>query len=178
MTTETPEVTRPPIEVPTSWDNNRDEIFGRYLLYFEAFDVALGPPFADPDDPISRPVLEDVLIPEMLADVVATIDSFQEDDVVVVRADDSIDEHILRLPKVQSLGKEEGHKVLIQDCWIQDYMTQTSEGSYLESIKNLRLFNATMEVVDGKWKVRSNIPQEPGDVGYDWCEVVAAEKYG
>jgi hypothetical protein len=176
-TTEPPDVTRPSIEVPTSWNNNRDEIFGRYLLYFEAFDAALGPPFADPDDPATRSILEDVLKPDAFADALATIESFQERDLVVVRDEDTIDEHVLRIPKVQPLGKEEGRKVLIQDCWIRDYETYTPEGSFIESFDDLLLFNATMEVVDGEWKVRSNIKQEPGDVGYDWCELVAADKY-
>jgi hypothetical protein len=176
VTTETPDVTRPSIEVPTSWGNDRDEIFGRYLLYFEAFDAALGPPSADPDDLVTRSVLEDVLKPDAFADAVATIESFQERDIVVVRDEESIDEHILRIPKVQPLGKQEGRKVLIQDCWIRDYDTYTPEGSFIESFGSFRLFNATMEVAGGKWQILANVEQGPDDVGYDWCEEVASQK--
>jgi hypothetical protein len=175
-TTETPDVTRPSIEVPTSWGNDRDEIFGRYLLYWAALDAAVGAPFADPNDPTTRPILEDVLKPGMLEDILETVREYQDEDRIVVWPEDSIEEHILRIPKVQPLGKEEGRKVLIQDCWIVDYDYYLTDGTFDESDDGFQLFNATMEVVGGKWQILANVEQGPDDVGYDWCEEVASQK--
>jgi len=42
---------RPELEIPTEWDSDLDEIYGRYLLYWEALYGAIGPPFAEPEYP-------------------------------------------------------------------------------------------------------------------------------
>jgi hypothetical protein len=175
-TIETPDATRPSIEVPTSWDNDRDEIFGRYLLFWDALYASLGPPYADPDDPHTRPILEDVLTPEMLGETLEDLQRFQDESRVVVRADDSIEEHVLRVPKVQSLSKDEGHRVLIQDCWIVDFDWYGTDGTFIESDEGFQLFNATLKVVGGEWQLLVNLEQEPDDVGYDWCQAVASDK--
>jgi hypothetical protein len=113
----------------------------------------------------------------MLEDVLATIQSYDDGGWIVVIPDESIEEHILRIPKAQPLSKEEGRKVLIQDCWIKDHEIRIEETNEVaDESRGFRLFNATMEVVGGQWKVRSNIPQEPDDVGYDWCQAVASDK--
>ena len=168
-TTEAPEVTRPTVVVPTEWEGDREEIFGRYLLFWEALDAAVAPPEADPDFAL----LGDLLIPEMEADTRDSIQRFKDGDRVIVFPEDSIEEHVLRLPNIDTLAKSEGHRILVQDCWVQDNELRRTDGTLDEVRQGFGVFNATMEVVDGEWLVHSNIEQSEGDIGWDTCEQYA-----
>ena len=168
-TTEAPEVTRPTVVVPTEWEGDREEIFGRYLLYWEALDAALAPPEADPDFPL----LADLLGPEMESDIRGEIQEFTDGDWVKVLPENSTEEHVLRLPNISTLAKTEGNKVLVQDCWVMDSELRMTDGVLDQVRDGFTVLNATLEVLDGEWIVITTIEQSEGDLGWETCEQYA-----
>ena len=161
---ETP-VTKPDLEIPTEWDSDLDEIFGRYLLYWDAEQIALGPPEADPD----YPPLRHLLTENALVDVVARVQEYQDFGVISVVPGDSINEHIVRLPNPSVLTKDEGREVILQDCWVQDTEQRSLEGELTDAAFQSVLFNVTMRVVDGEWRVAASIRASEDSSGYREC---------
>ncbi len=85
---------KPDLDIPTEWDSDLDEIFGRYQLYWEAFYIAAGPPVPDID---YAPLLE-LTAPEAIDDLGEDFEVYEDDEVVLVLPEDSISQHVLRLP--------------------------------------------------------------------------------
>ncbi|MGI9614343.1 MAG: hypothetical protein ACR2QO_15640, partial [Acidimicrobiales bacterium] len=165
----TPAVTtadgKPVLEIPTEWESDLDEIFGRYLLYWEAEQIALGPPKADPD----YPPLRSLLSHEVLAEVVERIESYRDFDVVSVVPPQSIDRHFVRLPNPSVLAKDEGREVIIQDCYVQDTEQRDLDGNVTEAVRKSVLFNVFMRVNGGEWRVASVTPASEQSSGYREC---------
>ena len=167
-TTETPPETsdtKPDLEIPTEWESDLDEIFGRYLLYWDVYKVAIGPPRADPQ----YPLLAEMLTEEAFVDIAATIQEYRDFDVVSVVPEGSINEHILRLPNPSLLAKAEGAEVVIQDCWVQDTEQRSIDGELVEAAFQSVLFNVTMRVVDGEWRVAASTRASEESSGYQEC---------
>lgn len=162
--TTTPD-TKPELEIPTEWESDLDEIFGRYLLYWEAEAIAIGPPAADP----SYPPLRELLTEGFLADIGQQMQEYQDANVVSVIPEGSINEHIVRLPSPSVLDKSEGREVVIQDCWVQDTEQQRLDGEITQTVLQSVLFNVTMRVVDDEWRVAASIRASEQSSGYQEC---------
>ncbi|MEM9655443.1 MAG: hypothetical protein AAGA65_25355 [Actinomycetota bacterium] len=163
-TTTTEDTVRPELD-PDNWTSDLDEIFGRYLLYWQALQEAFAPPAANPDyEP-----LVGLVGTEMLADVRGNIATYRDADEVLVIPEGSLDEHVLRLPRPVSLSKTEGAEVVIQDCWVADQRVETPTGELVDELDFPTVFNATMRVIDGEWRVFANGVAEDGSDGWDEC---------
>ncbi|MEM7325132.1 MAG: hypothetical protein AAF531_18730 [Actinomycetota bacterium] len=169
-TTTTEDTVRPELD-PDNWTSDLDEIFGRYLLYWQALDEAYARPEADPDNKD----LADLVGAEALVDVRADIDQgYLQGGLVLVIADDSLEEHVLRLPRPTSLTKTEGNEVIIQDCWIADRTKETLDGEIIETWSFPTVFNVTMQVIDSEWRVFASVTAEDGSDGWDECNAYFA----
>ncbi len=158
------EVARPELD-PANWQTESDEIFGRYLLYWQAIDEAYGPPKADPD----LPALDELARPEALAEIRENIQAFQDFGELIVVPEDSVEDHILWIPDVVPLDKTEGNEVVIQDCWLQDNVRQTEAGEVLEETFKNQLLNVTMQVIDGEWRLFASVTASDESTGWDEC---------
>ena len=56
------------------------------------------------------------------------LSEFAADGLVLVVPERSVTEHLIRIPNATLLTKEEGAEVIIQDCWIDDFVQQTVDG--------------------------------------------------
>lgn len=163
-TTAEPTTTIQPELDPANWDSDLDEIFGRYLLYWQALDAAYAE--ADPESS----ALADLIGSAALVDVQADIEqNYLSTGHVLVISDDSAEEHVLRLPRPMALDKTEGNEVIIQDCWVADRTKQTSDGGVVETWSFPTVFNATMKVIDGHWRVFASVTAADGSDGWDEC---------
>ena len=155
---------RPELD-PANWETDLDEIFGRYLLYLEAIDTAYGPPSVD----ANYAPLADLAGSEAMADITADIETYQSAGHVLVVADDSMESNDLRLPRPTSLDKIEGNEVVIQDCWIADRTKETVGGEVVETWSFPTVFNVTMKVIDGEWRVFASVVAADESDGWDEC---------
>ncbi|MGH1491521.1 MAG: hypothetical protein ACRBK7_19330 [Acidimicrobiales bacterium] len=157
---------RPELEVQTEWETDLDEIFGRYLMYWEALYNAGGPPEADPD---YQPLL-DLLDPGVVSSVLSQVQGLAEADSVIFRPEGSLDDHGLRLPNPSVLEKTEGNRVVIQDCWIRDDVIEHLDGSDRTEYFMTVLWNVDMIVVDGEWKYFAAVEADDRSDGYQECQ--------
>ena len=158
---------RPELEIQTEWESDLDEIFGRYLMYWEALYNALGPPRADPN---YQPLLELLGTDVAVEDVQAQVQGFQDRNEVVIRTENSLDDHGLRLPNPSVLEKTEGNLVVIQDCWIRDDVTRFLDGKPSDEAFSTVLWNVTMVVDDGEWKYLGAAEADERSDGYQECQ--------
>lgn len=156
---------RPEVKIPDSWPSDVDELFGRYWLYWEAFAAAHAPPNADPGFEQLR-LLSTEENWESLQD---QLRGFAEDRLVLVLPPNSVTEHLIRLPNASPLEKAEGAEVMIQDCWIDDFVQQTLDGAVVASTKEAKLMNVNMKVVDGQWRVDGVARATTESDGYEQC---------
>lgn len=171
-TTTEPTTTVQPELDPANWNSDLDEIFGRYLLFWQAYDAAYAPPEANPD----YPPLAELAGEEALADFRSDIEqNYASAGHVLVIAEDSIEEHVLRLPRPVDLDKTEGNEVIIQDCWVADRTKETLDGEVLETWSFPTVFNATMRVIDGEWRVFANVTAADGSDGWEECNSYFAD---
>ncbi len=150
---------------PANWQTESDELFGRYLMYTAALEEAYGLPAADPD----RVDFDALAGSEAAEDVRADIGSFRDTGRVLVVEPDSADEHVVWMPSEVPVDKSEGNEVEIQDCWILDQSVQTLEGEVMNSFFTPALYDVTMKVVDGEWKVWAWASATADSAGWDWC---------
>ncbi|MGB5756444.1 MAG: hypothetical protein WBM50_05975 [Acidimicrobiales bacterium] len=156
---------RPEVRIPDGWDSDVEEVYGRYWLYWEAFAAAHAPPNADP----SFEPLRELSTPDNWRSLQADIRSFAEDGLVLVLPENSITEHLIRIPNASVLAKDEGADVVLQDCWIDDFVQQTVDGRVVAETKEARLMNVTMKVTDGEWRVDGVARATPESDGYEQC---------
>ncbi len=157
---------RPEVVIPTSWDNEVEELYGRYWLYWDAFAAAHAPPNADPlFDPLRSLSTDENW--DSLNDQLAM---FASDGLVLVLPKNSITEHLVRLPNASVLSKEEGAEVILQDCWIDDFVQQTVDGTVLSETREAKLMNVVMRVVNGEWRVDGVARATAESDGFEQCE--------
>ncbi len=167
-TTTTTIPVRPVVSIPESWPSDVDELFGRYWLYWEAFAAAHAPPYADP----SFEQLRQLSTEENWRSLQEQLSGFAEDGLVLVLPPGSVTEHLIRLPNAEVLDKSEGVEVLIQDCWIDDFVQQTVDGAVVEVTKEAKLMNVSLKVVDGQWRVDGVARASSESDGYEQCEAL------
>lgn len=155
---------KPILEIPTEWDSELDEIFGRYLLYWDALAIAFGPPEADFD----YPPLEELAEPEALDDLEQQLRESRDSGQVLVETDTATD-HIPRLPNPSVLSKTEGNEVVIQDCFIDGRVLKTVGGEVIDDQVVAKLMNVKMEVLGGEWRVGAVREASPESDGYEEC---------
>lgn len=159
---------RPVVSIPDTWPSDVDELFGRYWLYWEAFAAAHAPPYADP----SFDQLRQLSTEENWRSLESQLNGFADDGLVLVLPPDSITEHLIRVPNAELLEKVEGAEVLIQDCWLDDFVQQTLEGEVVETTKEAKLMNVSLKVVDGQWRVDGVARATADSDGYEQCEAL------
>ncbi|MEM9655386.1 MAG: hypothetical protein AAGA65_25060 [Actinomycetota bacterium] len=164
---DSPEIAvRPEVEIPTAWDSQIEALFGRYWLYWEAFAAAYGPPNADPE----FGPLRDLSTPDNWDSLQQQLQGFVEDGLVLVLPDRSVTEHLIRLPDTAVLDSAEGAEVVLQDCWIDDFIQQTVAGEVIAETGEAKLMNVTMMMLDGDWRVAGVTRAAPDADGYDQCQ--------
>ena len=156
---------RPTVEIPDDWPSAVEAVYGRYWLYWEAFEAAHGPPIADPDyEP-----LQELSTEENWESLHEQLKTFAEDGVILTLPDPSDTEHLIRIPNTSVLTEEEGAEVILQDCWIDDFIQQTLDGQVLAEGKEAKLMNVTMRVVDGEWRVDGIARATTESDGFEQC---------
>lgn len=150
---------------PAGWENEVDEIVGRYLLMWSGLNEAYGPPTADPIVPLA----EEIGSEEFYAGVQQELAGYQDLGQVFLIADDSLEDHILLLPDWMPDEKSEGAVVTMQDCWIQDNTLQTEDGQVVETFFQAELLDVEMEVMFGEWRVVSNDSAAADSSGWAEC---------
>jgi hypothetical protein len=157
--------TRPDVVIPATWPSAVDELYGRYWLYWEAFAAAHGPPWADPAYEPLRSLSTDT----NWASLTEQLGEFSDDGLVLVLPPDSITQHMIRLPGTEVLTKEEGHELILQDCWIDDFIQRTVDGDVVSEAREAKLMNVVMRVVDGEWRVDGIQRADQESDGYEQC---------
>jgi len=161
-----PEFVRPVVEIPAEWDSAIEAVYGRYWLYWEAFAAAHGPPHADPDyEP-----LRELSTEENWRSLREQLEDFAADGVLLTLPEPSATEHMIRIPNASVLTEEEGAEVILQDCWIDDFVQQTVDGAVIVEGKEAKLMNVVMTVVDGEWRVDGVSRATTESDGYEQCE--------
>lgn len=155
---------KPDLEIPTEWESDLDEIYGRYLLYWDALGIAMGPPAPDPDYPPLAELAEAALYEELQGQIEERRDSGR----VVLEGPDT--DHGLRLPNPAVLTKTEGNEVIIQDCFIDGRIVQTLDGEILDDSVVPKLTNVNLKVIDGEWRVPAVVEALPESSGYQECK--------
>jgi hypothetical protein len=161
---------RPVVEIPAEWDSAIEAVYGRYWLYWEAFAAAHGPPHADPDYGPLRELSTD----KNWSSLQRQLQAFADDGLLLALPEPSATEHMIRIPNTSVLTQEEGAEVILQDCWIDDFVQQTVDGVVVDEGKEAKLMNVVMTVVDGEWRVdgvsRATIESD----GYEQCETLVS----
>ncbi len=161
---------RPDVEIPTTWPSDIEELYGRYWLYWEAFAAAFGPPAVDPE----FGPLEELSSPANWESLREQLAGFESDQVVLVLPEPSASEHLLHLAGAAVLDKAEGDEVVIQDCWIDDFVQVTTDGEVIGEADTATLMNVSMKVVDGEWRVNGISQSSAETEGYDQCASYAS----
>lgn len=156
---------RPEVVIPSSWDSEIEAVFGRYWLYWEAFAAAHALPGADP----SFGPLQELSTEENWDSLQEQLRGFAADGLVLTLPDRTVTEHLIRLPNTAVVAGEEGEEVVIQDCWINDFVQQTLTGDVVEAASEAKLMNVTMIKSDGQWRVAGVTRAAPDTDGYDQC---------
>lgn len=144
-----PEPIRPVVEIPDEWNSEIEAVYGRYWLYWDAFAAAHGPPGADP----TYGPLQELSTPTNWASLQEQLNSFARDGLVLELPEASITEHLLRLPDAAVLTGDEGEEVILQDCWIDDFVQRTLDGRVVAEAREAKLMNVVMRVQGGQWRV-------------------------
>jgi hypothetical protein len=155
---------KPILEIPTEWDSDLDEIFGRYLLYWEALAIAAGPPEASPE----YAALAELVDPADLAELKEQLEANLEAGHVYMEGDTGT-EHVPRLPNPSVLSKTEGNEITIQDCFVDARALVNVDGDVLDDEVVVSLLNVKMIVVDGEWRVSGIRDASPESDGYREC---------
>ncbi|MGH1489757.1 MAG: hypothetical protein ACRBK7_10235 [Acidimicrobiales bacterium] len=161
---------RPEVVFPSSWPSEVEELLGRYRLYWEAFAAAHALPNADP----SFEQLRLLSTEENWRSLQTQLSGFADDGLVLVLPPNSIAEHLLRIPNASVLEKVEGAEVLIQDCWIDDFIQQTVDGRVVAETKEAKLMNASLKFEDGEWRVDGVARATSESDGYEQCEALVS----
>ncbi len=165
VVTAQPEPVRPEVVIPAGWPSEIEAVYGRYWLYWEAFAAAHGPPGADP----AFAPLRELSTPGNWSSLEAQLQAFADDGLILERPEPSITEHLLRLPGTALLTGDEGEEVVLQDCWIDDFVQRTLDGTVVAEANEAKLMNVTMRVVDGEWRV-DGVTRAPADSdGVEQC---------
>lgn len=162
---------RPEVVIPSSWDSPIEEVYGRYWLYWEAFAAAHAPPNADP----TFQPLRELSTEENWESVQAQLSAFAQDGLVLVLPENSKSEHLIRLPNATVLTREEGAEVVLQDCWIDDFVQQTVDRQVLLETEEAKLMNVTMRVVDGQWRVDGVARATAESDGFEQCVTLVSQ---
>lgn len=156
---------RPVVEIPDEWPSEIEALYGRYWLYWEAFAAAHGPPEADP----TYAPLEALSTPTNWTSLEGQLASFADDGLVLELPPGSISEHLLRLPDAAILTGAEGEEVVLQDCWIDDFIQRTVDGDVVSEASEAKLMNVVMRVVDGEWRVDGVTRASDASDGIEQC---------
>ena len=156
---------RPDVAVPDSWPSEIEALYGRYWLYWEAFGVAFGPPHADPD----HQVLEGLSTERNWRSLQQQLNGFRSDRLVLVLPDQSVTSHLLRLPEATVLDDVDGTEVVLQDCWVDDFVQQTEDGIVVAETRESKLMNVTMKRERGVWRVDGVTRATADSDGFDQC---------
>ncbi len=159
------EPVRPIVEIPDDWPSEIEAVFGRYWLYWDAFAAAFGPPAADP----TFAALEELSTPTNWASLQEQLRAFAADGLVLELPEPSITEHLLRLPDATVLEGTEGEEVVLQDCWIDDFVQRTVDGTAVAEARQATLMNVVMRVVGGEWRVDGVTRASPESDGVEQC---------
>ncbi|MEM9561581.1 MAG: hypothetical protein AAGA93_03120 [Actinomycetota bacterium] len=160
-----PEPVRPEVVIPSEWPSEIEAVYGRYWLYWEAFAAAHGPPGADP----TFAPLRELSTPGNWSSLESQLQAFADDGLVLDQPMPSITEHLLRLPSTELLSGDEGEEVVLQDCWIDDFVQRTIDGTVVAEANEAKLMNVVMKVVDGEWRV-DGVTRAPQDSdGVEQC---------
>ncbi len=158
--------TRPEVIIPSSWDSEIEEVYGRYWLYWDAFAAAHAPPNADP----SFGPLQNLSTEVNWQSLNQGLRDFADDGLVLVLPQNSITEHLVRVPNATVLTKDEGAEVILQDCWLDDFVQQTVDGQVLVETEEAKLMNVTMKVVNGEWRVHGVARATAESDGFEQCQ--------
>ena len=163
-------VVRPVVDIPSEWDSAIEAVYGRYWLYWEAFAAAHGPPHADPDYGPLRELSTD----KNWSSLQRQLQDFADDGLLLALPEPSATEHMIRIPNTSVLTEEEGAEVILQDCWIDDFVQQTVDGVVVAEGKEAKLMNVVMTVVDGEWRVDGVSLATTESDGYEQCETLVS----
>lgn len=160
-----PEPVRPTVEIPTEWPSEIEALYGRYWLYWEAFAAAHALPGADPTfDPLRQLSTE-----ANWASLQEQLQSFASDGLVLELPEPSVTEHLLRLPDAALIEGVEGEEIVLQDCWIDDFVQRTLDGTVVAEAREATLMNVVMKVVGGEWRVDGVTRASPDSDGVEQC---------
>jgi len=159
------EPVRPVVDIPAGWPSEIEAVYGRYWLYWEAFAAAHGPPAADP----TFAPLEELSTPANWASLQDQLRDFRREGLVLERPEPSMTEHLLRLPNAAVLQGDEGEEVVLQDCWIDDFVQRTVDGAVVAEAREATLMNVMMKVVGGEWRVDGVTRASPESDGVEQC---------
>lgn len=156
---------RPIVEIPASWPSEIEAVYGRYWLYWDAFAAAHGPPSADP----TYEPLRTLSTSGNWASLQEQLTGFADDGLVLDRPPGSRANHLLRMPDTAVLTGDEGEEIVFQDCWIDDFVQRTVDGTEVSRADEARLMNVVMRVIDGAWRVDGVSQASPGSEGVEQC---------
>ena len=165
-----PVFVRPIVEIPDEYPSAIEAVYGRYWLYWDAFAAAHGYPNADP----TYAPLEELSTPENWRSLQEQLRNFADEGLVLTLPEPSATEHMIRIPNASVLSEEEGAEVILQDCWIDDFVQRTVDGRVLVEQKEAKLMNVTMRVVDGQWRVDGVSRATAESDGYQECETIVS----
>ncbi len=161
---------RPIVEIPDEYPSAIEAVYGRYWLYWDAFAAAHGLPYADP----SYGPLEELSTAENWESLQGQLRTFADEGLVLTLPEPSATEHMIRIPNTSILDEEEGAEVILQDCWIDDFVQQTVDGRVIVEQKEAKLMNVTMRVVDGEWRVDGVSRATAASDGDRECETIVS----
>ncbi len=159
------EPVRPVVEIPAEWPSEIEAVYGRYWLYWDAFAAAHAPPGADPD----FAPLRELSTEANWASLQEQLGAFAADGLVLELPEPSITEHLLRLPDAALLEGTEGEEIILQDCWVDDFVQRTVDGTVVSEAREAKLMNVVMKVVGGEWRVDGVTRASPDSDGVEQC---------
>ncbi len=159
------EAVRPVVEIPADWPSEIEAVYGRYWLYWEAFAAAHAPPGADP----TFAPLRELSTEANWRSLEDQLQAFAGDGLVLELPQPSITEHLLRLPDTALLEGSEGEEIVLQDCWVDDFVQRTIDGTVVSEAREAKLMNVVMKVVGGEWRVDGVTRASPDSDGVEQC---------
>lgn len=159
------EPVRPVVEIPTDWPSEIEAVYGRYWLYWDAFAAAHAPPGADP----TFAPLRELSTEANWLSLQDQLHAFAGDGLVLELPQPSITEHLLRLPDAALLEGAEGEEIVLQDCWVDDFVQRTVDGTVVSEAREAKLMNVVMKVVGGEWRVDGVTRASPDSDGVEQC---------
>lgn len=159
------EPVRPEVDIPAEWPSEIEAVYGRYWLYWDAFAAAHAPPGADP----TFAPLRELSTEANWASLQDQLEAFASDGLVLELPEPSITEHLLRLPDAALLEGTEGEEIVLQDCWVDDFVQRTVDGIVVSEAREAKLMNVVMKVVGGEWRVDGVTRASPDSDGVEQC---------